>query len=50
MPAIFTFGATPTMPTPFDAAATVPAVCVPWPFLSFPGWSGVGAPVVQSAL
>ena len=31
MPAIFTFGATPTMPRPFLAAAIVPAVCVPWP-------------------
>src|SRR6266511_3413678 len=28
MPAIFTFGATPTMPMPFEAAAIVPAVCV----------------------
>jgi hypothetical protein len=29
MPAIFTFGATPTIPMPFLAAAIVPAVCVP---------------------
>ena len=29
IPAIFTFGATPTMPMPFAAAAIVPAVWVP---------------------
>jgi len=29
MPAILTFGATPTIPTPFEAAAMVSAVCVP---------------------
>jgi hypothetical protein len=29
MPAILTFGATPTIPMLFDAAAIVPAVCVP---------------------
>ena len=34
MPAIFTFGATPTIPNPFEAAAMVPAVCVPWPLSS----------------
>ena len=50
MPAIFTFGATPTMPVPFDAAAIVPAVCVPWPTTSLPGRSGAGAPLEQSAL
>ena len=50
MPAIFTFGATPTMPVPFEAAAIVPAVCVPWPLTSFPGRSGAGAPLEQSAL
>ena len=31
MPAIFTSGATPTMPMPLSSAAIVPAVCVPWP-------------------
>src|SRR6266849_3923850 len=35
IPAIFTFGATPTMPMPFRAAAIVPAVWVPWPLSSF---------------
>ena len=35
IPAILTFGATPTMPIPLAAAAIVPAVCVPWPLLSF---------------
>ena len=30
MVAILTFGATPTMPIPFAAAAIVPAVWVPW--------------------
>jgi len=39
-PAIFTFGATPTMPIPFEAAAIVPAVCVPWPLSS---WAAVPA-------
>ena len=34
MPAIFTFGATPTMPIPLEAAAIVPAVWVPWPLSS----------------
>jgi hypothetical protein len=29
IPAILTLGATPTIPMPFDAAAIVPAVCVP---------------------
>src|SRR5439155_869846 len=52
MPAIRTFGATPTTPIPFDAAATMPAVCVPWPLSSSaaaaPGTRGRGAfdPVV----
>ena len=50
IPAIFTFGATPTMPMSFAAAAMVPAVCVPWPLISFPGRRGAGAPLVQSAL
>ena len=50
MPAILTLGATPTMPMPFEAAAIVPAVWVPWPFRSLPGASGVGAPLEQSAL
>ena len=50
IPAILTFGATPTMPIPFDAAAIVPAVCVPWPAWSLPGSSGVGAPLEQSVL
>ena len=51
MPAIFTFGATPTMPTPFDAAAIVPAVCVPWPLSSFAAAApGTGAPLRQFAL
>src|SRR5260370_41732375 len=36
MAAIFTFGATPTMPKPTFAAAIVPAVWVPWPLSSFP--------------
>jgi hypothetical protein len=49
-PAIFTFGATPTMPMPFCAAAIVPAVCVPWPKTSLPGSNGVAAPLEQSAL
>ena len=35
MPAILTFGATPTMPMPLEAAAIVPAVWVPWPLSSF---------------
>src|SRR5712691_4007147 len=35
MAAIFTFGATPTMPKPTFAAAIVPAVWVPWPLSSF---------------
>jgi hypothetical protein len=50
MPAIFTLGATPTIPMPFCAAAIVPAVCVPWAKRSLPGRSGAGAPLVQSAL
>jgi hypothetical protein len=33
--AILTFGATPTIPIVFFAAAIVPAVCVPWPLSSF---------------
>jgi hypothetical protein len=49
-PAIFTLGATPTMPMPLAAAAIVPAVCVPCPFRSLPGSSGVGVPLEQSAL
>ena len=43
MPAIFTFGATPTIPVPLEAAAMVPAVCVPCPFTSLPGSSGCGS-------
>ncbi len=45
-----TFGATPTIPTPFCAAAIVPAVWVPWPNTSFPGRSAVCVPLEQSAL
>jgi hypothetical protein len=30
----FTFGATPTTPTPLIAPATMPAMCVPWNWLS----------------
>ena len=34
MPAIWTLGATPTIPMPFFAAAIVPAVWVPCPLSS----------------
>ena len=51
MPATFTFGATPTMPAPLDAAAIVPAVCVPWPLSSSAAAApGSATPLVQSAL
>jgi hypothetical protein len=50
IPAILTFGATPTIPMPFCAAAIVPAVCVPWPKTSLPGSNGAGAPLEQSVL
>ena len=43
---IFAFGATPTTPTPFAAAAMIPATCVPWPLPSVRSWPG--APVVKS--
>ena len=43
---IFAFGATPTTPTPFAAAAMIPATCVPWPAPSVRSWPG--APVVKS--
>jgi hypothetical protein len=50
IPAIRTFGATPTTPVPFAAAAMVPAVCVPCPLLSLPTASACGAPLEQSVL
>ena len=51
IPAIFTFGATPTMPMPLDAAAIVPAVWVPWPLSSFAATSpGTATPLTQLAL
>ena len=50
IPAILTFGATPTIPIPFDAAAIVPAVCVPWPLSSCAAVPGTGAPLTQFAL
>src|ERR687888_1275482 len=50
IPAMWTFGATPTMPKPFDAAAIVPAVCVPWPLSSCAAVPGTGAPLTQLAL
>jgi len=37
------FGATPTVPTPFACAATIPATCVPWNWLSTHG-SGLPIP------
>ena len=48
MAAIRTLGATPTMPTPFEAAAIVPAVCVPCPSRSLAGGRVAGAPLEQS--
>jgi hypothetical protein len=51
MPAIRTSGATPTIPTPFAAAAIVPAVCVPWPLSSSAAAApATGAPLRQLAL
>jgi hypothetical protein len=50
IPAMVTFGATPTIPVPFEAAAMVPAVWVPCPMRSLPGSSGCGAPLEQSVL
>src|SRR3990172_12922 len=51
MPAILTFGGTPTMPIPFAAAAIVPAVCVPWPLSSFQAAGAVlGTPPTQETL
>src|SRR5919198_5980582 len=50
IPATWTFGATPTMPKPFEAAAIVPAVCVPWPLSSCAAVPGTGAPLTQLAL
>jgi hypothetical protein len=51
IPAILTFGATPTMPMPFDPAAIVPAVCVPWPLSSFAATApGTATPLTQFAL
>src|SRR5207253_1591022 len=47
---MWTFGATPTMPKPFEAAAIVPAVCVPWPLSSWAAVPGTGAPLTQFAL
>src|SRR5688500_10753595 len=51
MPATLTFGATPTMPAPFDAAAMVPAVWVPCPLSALAAaapWTG--APLRQVAV
>src|SRR5713226_6715040 len=51
MPAICTLGATPTMPTPFFAAAMVPAVWVPCPLSSFQAaGSWFGTPPIQDTL
>src|SRR2546428_10313389 len=51
MPAIFTFGATPTMPMPFLAAAMVPAVWGPWPLSSIQADGLVfGTPVTHETL
>ena len=50
IPAMRTFGATPTIPKPFDAAAIVPAVCVPWPLSSWAARPATGAPLTQFAL
>src|SRR5712691_6027699 len=53
MAAIFTFGATPTMPAPdvSFAAAMVPAVWVPWPLSSFHADGLVlGAPPMHETL
>ena len=51
IPAIFTFGATPTIPMPFFAAAIVPAVWVPWPLSSStPTGAGFGTPPTQETL
>lgn len=45
-----TFGATPTMPMPFAAAAIVPAVCVPCPLSSCAARPATGAPLTQLTL
>src|SRR5919197_3890002 len=50
IPAMRTLGATPTMPKPFEAAAIVPAVCVPWPLSSCAAVPWTGAPLTQFAL
>ena len=51
IPASFTFGATPTIPIPFAAAAMVPAVWVPCPLSSAQAAGLVsGAPLMQDAL
>jgi len=50
MPATLTFGATPTMPIVFFAAAIVPAVCVPWPLSSWAARPGTAAPLTQFTL
>jgi len=48
-PTRLTFGATPVTPIPLTAAAMVPAVWVPWPFLSLSASSGEATPLEQSA-
>ena len=49
--AILTFGATPTMPMVFFAAAIVPAVCVPCPLSSFQALGAVfGTPPTHDTL
>ena len=51
IPAILTLGATPTIPIPFEAAAIVPAVCVPWPLSSIAATiPGTAEPLTQFAL
>ena len=51
MPATLTFGATPVIPNPLSAAATVPAVWVPWPCRSSQAsGSWTGRPVSHEAL
>ena len=51
IPASLTLGATPVMPKPFDAAAIVPAVWVPWPLWSSHAAGAVtGAPLSHETL
>ena len=51
IPAILTRGATPVIPKPFDAAAIVPAVWVPWPAWSSHAASAeTGAPLSHDTL